>query len=494
MTLSAPMRCSALAEQLGEPLAGTVDQRRRWLLLEDRSAWGTDAVAERFGADAAATAKRLGMRLLLVRRREGDPSDDTVRRAILVDTESAAMAVRTVRGPGDLDVEALAAMPLEDFGARMTDPILLVCTNGRRDACCALRGRALTVALADEHAERVWECTHLGGHRLSANLVCLPHGIVYGRVAPDDGPRLASAYLAGELDPELLRGRSALAGAGPGRRGGAPPAPRADRAGRPAPRLGVRGRRAGGGRAGGAERGGASARAPRRAARSATADQLPRRRRRVAAPLGRRRAVTEAALLVEAAARFGTPLYVTDLDDAASRAHAWREALPGALVAYAVKANPDPALLRRLAAEGIGFEVVGPVELALALRAGADPQRIVVNGVGQTDADLAAALATGALVNAESLGALDALLAAGDGRIGIRVNPGIAAETHPHLATGAADLEVRDRARRAARGPARPRRGGSHVDVRRGAHRFGHRRRRAVRPPGGAARRLFRAT
>src|SRR6185436_13934247 len=63
----------------------------------------------------------------------------------------------------------------------------------------------------------------------------------------------------------------------------------------------------------------------------------------------------------------------------------------------------------------------------------------VVNGVGQTDTDLVAALASGALVNAESLGALDALLRAGDGRIGIRVNPGIAADTHPHLATGAAD-------------------------------------------------------
>ncbi len=209
MTLSAPMRCSALAEQLGEPLAGTVDQRRRWLLLEDRSAWGTDAVAERFGAEAAAAAKRLGMRLLLVRRREGDPADDAVRRAILVDTEAAAMAVRTVRGPGDLDVEALAAMPLDDFGAHLTDPILLVCTNGRRDACCALRGRAVTNALAGEHAERTWECTHLGGHRLSANLVCLPHGIVYGRVAPGDGPRLAGLYLDGRLDPEHLRGRSA---------------------------------------------------------------------------------------------------------------------------------------------------------------------------------------------------------------------------------------------------------------------------------------------
>jgi len=142
--------------------------------------------------------------------------------------------------------------------------------------------------------------------------------------------------------------------------------------------------------------------------------------------------------LVEAAERWGTPLYVTDLDMAAANARAWADALPGALVAFAVKANPDPALLRRLAEEGFGFEVVGPIELALALRAGAAPENIVVNGVGQTDADLAAALATGALVNAESLGALAAILAAGDGRIGLRVNPALDARTHPHLATGAA--------------------------------------------------------
>lgn len=144
------------------------------------------------------------------------------------------------------------------------------------------------------------------------------------------------------------------------------------------------------------------------------------------------------ALLREAAERWGTPLYVTDLDRAAENARAWRDAMPGALVAYAVKANPDPALLARLAAEEFGFEVVGPVELALALRAGADPSRIVVNGVGQTDADLVAALATGALVNAESIGGLEALLAAGPGRIGLRVNPAIDAGAHPHLATGAA--------------------------------------------------------
>lgn len=145
-----------------------------------------------------------------------------------------------------------------------------------------------------------------------------------------------------------------------------------------------------------------------------------------------------AARLVEAAERWGTPLYVTDLDRAAANVTAWREAVPGALVAYAVKANPDPALLRRIAADGAGFEVVGPVELELALRAGAPGERIVVNGVGQTDADLRDALATGALVNAESLGALEALLAARAGRIGLRINPGIDVATHPHLATGSA--------------------------------------------------------
>lgn len=148
------------------------------------------------------------------------------------------------------------------------------------------------------------------------------------------------------------------------------------------------------------------------------------------------------ALLVEAADRWGTPLYVTDLDVALANARQWRSVLPGALVAYAVKANPDPLLLRRLADDGVGFEVVGPVELALALRSGCPPDRIVVNGVGQTNADLIDALGSGALVNAESVGALNALLRSGvSGRIGIRVNPGLQADAHPHLATGAEDAK-----------------------------------------------------
>jgi hypothetical protein len=201
------MRCSALAEQLDEPMIGSVEQRVRWLLVEDRSPWGEKAVRDVLGADLEAAAKARGMRPLLVRRREGDPSADAVRRAFLVDTERREMAVRSVSELGELG-DLLDVSPA-DFGAALADPIFLVCTNGKRDACCALRGRALVTALAADHAERTWECTHLGGHRFAGNLVCLPDGIVYGRVTPDAGPRLADAYLSGRLDPALLRGRSA---------------------------------------------------------------------------------------------------------------------------------------------------------------------------------------------------------------------------------------------------------------------------------------------
>ncbi len=207
--MEAPPRCSALAERLEEPMIGSVDERRRWLLIEDRSAWGSHAVEDLFGAEAVATAKARGLRVLLVRRREGDPAEDASRCAILVDTVTREMASRRVTDLDGLSLDAAASDPIGDFGARHSEAIFLVCTNGKRDACCALRGRALMGTLADEHGASLWECTHLGGHRFAGNLVCLPDGIVYGRVPPTDGPRLADAYLRGEIDPGALRGRSA---------------------------------------------------------------------------------------------------------------------------------------------------------------------------------------------------------------------------------------------------------------------------------------------
>ena len=144
-------------------------------------------------------------------------------------------------------------------------------------------------------------------------------------------------------------------------------------------------------------------------------------------------------LLARAAERWGTPIYVTDTDRVAANLAAWRVAFPDALIAYAVKANPDPALLRRLVRDGAGCEVVNAVELALAQRAGCPPERLVMDGVGKTDDDLRAAMAAGALINVESLDELGSLLElGGEPRIGIRLNPALDPGTHRHLATGAA--------------------------------------------------------
>ena len=145
--------------------------------------------------------------------------------------------------------------------------------------------------------------------------------------------------------------------------------------------------------------------------------------------------------LREAASRWGTPLYVTDLDVVGATLAAYQAAFPGALIAYAVKANTDPRLLTRLAEGGAGAEVVNEVELALARRAGIPGERIVMNGVGKTAADHEAAREAGALINAESLAELDDLLARSPARLGLRLNIGLEPDTHAHLATGAADSQ-----------------------------------------------------
>ena len=87
-------------------------------------------------------------------------------------------------------------------------PLYLVCTHGRHDRCCALRGRPVAQALGRVEPERTWECTHIGGDRFAANVVVLPYGLYYGGVTPATAADLVAATERGEVVPDLLRGRS----------------------------------------------------------------------------------------------------------------------------------------------------------------------------------------------------------------------------------------------------------------------------------------------
>jgi diaminopimelate decarboxylase len=145
----------------------------------------------------------------------------------------------------------------------------------------------------------------------------------------------------------------------------------------------------------------------------------------------------------------GTPAYVysgASIDAAYHRIDRALEGMPH-LLAYAMKANGNLAILARLARLGAGCDIVSGGELARALRAGVPASRIVYSGVGKSAAELEAALDAGIrAIHVESVPELDLLERIAQRRgarapIALRVNPDVDAETHPYIATGLHDTK-----------------------------------------------------
>ncbi|MBI5879121.1 MAG: diaminopimelate decarboxylase [Chloroflexi bacterium] len=138
----------------------------------------------------------------------------------------------------------------------------------------------------------------------------------------------------------------------------------------------------------------------------------------------------------------GTPTYVYSLDEIERRARAYLNAFPGALIAYAYKANANLAILRHLVALGVGADVVSGGELWRALKGGTPPQKIVFNGNGKTPAEIGYALDSGVLcINVDSAEELELVSDLARARgivapVAFRVNPDIDAQTHHHITTG----------------------------------------------------------
>jgi diaminopimelate decarboxylase len=138
----------------------------------------------------------------------------------------------------------------------------------------------------------------------------------------------------------------------------------------------------------------------------------------------------------ELAAEFGTPLVVYCERTIVDAARAYREAAPDALPLYSLKAFPNVALLRLLAAEGFGADVSTLGELAFARRAGIEGERIVVHGNNKSDEELrAAAEADVRFVVLDALDEAERAAAASVHRVLVRVTPGIEADTHEKIRT-----------------------------------------------------------
>jgi len=222
-------RCSVRSERVLEPVHATAPLARAWLVLEQSGPYGREALLssglpDAVGAALTAASEGTRTKVLLARpvgRAVPEPLPDTGRRFWFAHCAPGGVRMRT--GIIDDDVllrpdlpavlDAAARGELPPWGARTDEPLMLVCTNAKRDQCCALVGRPLAEALdAGPFSGRVLESQHLGGHRFAPTALLLPSGHVFGRLDAPTAESVLSEALQGRLAGlDHLRGRSAAA-------------------------------------------------------------------------------------------------------------------------------------------------------------------------------------------------------------------------------------------------------------------------------------------
>ncbi|YCK36194.1 sucrase ferredoxin [Actinomadura sp. ATCC 39365] len=196
-------------------LASATVGARLWLLVEYAGAWPSHLESLQLPEEISELVRRAlerGIRPQLIRR----PGKRTRQRdqGIRVLLAYAAgdhpwLASGVVAGPDDLDLDAFVAGVLPESCILDDEPVFLVCTHAKRNACCARIGLPLARSLAESLPDRVWETSHVGGDRYAANLVCLPHGIFYGSMSQAAALAAANAYRSGEVILDRLRGAQA---------------------------------------------------------------------------------------------------------------------------------------------------------------------------------------------------------------------------------------------------------------------------------------------
>jgi hypothetical protein len=226
--------CSDASLVAGEPLAGTAPYAVAWVALEQNGPWGPRAFSDShldpvLGRALEEVTARHDVRPSLIRRpgRHADAPTDHARprRVLVAHTRPGAswLLEGSIGEPAALlavDWSALSAGDLE--GVRRSLPSLrptrrthlLVCTNGRRDVCCAVKGRPVALGAAAEHPDQVWEVTHTSGHRFAPTAVLLPAGTLHGRLDVRGAGELLRAADRGETVLRGSRGRSTWPAAG----------------------------------------------------------------------------------------------------------------------------------------------------------------------------------------------------------------------------------------------------------------------------------------
>jgi hypothetical protein len=208
--------CAAVSSASDESVAATASRLDHWILVEYRGAWSRDVLGGsllspelkahlREQLDALERSRLLFLKKPERRGRVGrsvffGASRPGHERFFRLEVEHQD-DLCGFDFAGALEADGASAAPLEQ-------PLFVVCTHGKRDRCCALRGRPLYDALLQAvDSDHVWQSTHVGGDRFAGNVVVFPSGLYYGRVDPADTVELVASHMSGRVDLDHYRGR-----------------------------------------------------------------------------------------------------------------------------------------------------------------------------------------------------------------------------------------------------------------------------------------------
>jgi hypothetical protein len=190
-------RCSW--EAMSEPLAGTAPRAAGWILFESHDPWPRNAVESLVPAHIQKWAADMKYSILLIRQQQREKNDDFRYWAGHPDGTFVQGSRPTLDTTPDFSV------------AQSADPVVVVCTNGKRDQCCAIDGIALVkdvrTTLSPDLRNQVWEGTHIGGHRFAPTALYFPGNLVLGRL---NTAAVVQLLEGGTISKSFVRGRSHL--------------------------------------------------------------------------------------------------------------------------------------------------------------------------------------------------------------------------------------------------------------------------------------------
>jgi hypothetical protein len=211
--------CSDLAWEYGVPLVGSATRGDVWFLVEYRGSWGAKAFEESTIPEevktylSSFTNAENQVRILLIRQGSKKPVTSQDDLSFFVGRTSAHQPrlheyhLDAYEDILNIDLAEILSKESDDLASLRREPLYLVCTNGRRDKCCAVYGPDVFQAMSAEAGEAVWQSSHIAGHNQAPIMLFFPHGVNYGHATPSEARRLVKAYQQDQVVLHHYRGR-----------------------------------------------------------------------------------------------------------------------------------------------------------------------------------------------------------------------------------------------------------------------------------------------